>query len=371
MADDAGGQERPAGGEIGVDLEGRVDAPAPRRGDEVGEGEEAGQLAGGTAAHEDAAIAGARGLGPGALSLDLARLAAHEHELHFRNPGRRVHQQVHALVLLEVAGVEDDRTRIEPQGGAQARHFVRGGRGRVDERRVLDLEDGRAGRARPDAFGEARAHGDHGCGLAQGVPLERGRRPGQGPAAREGRLAELVGDGRVDVHDQGQAKDTGERRGQVRGLLHGMHDVEAAGQHPPRGLGHEGHVEKELGQRRPGADVPDGQTQAPAVVEARNVHLGALGEREQLDVVPGRDERAHHGQHGQRSAADLEERLGGEEQDAQAGRLSRGERRRRAHAGRAFSVSPGSQSSVTCSPRNRSASMAAMHPLPAAVTACR
>ena len=207
--------------------------------------------------------------------------------------------------------------------------------------------------------------------MAQGVPLERGRRPGQGAAAREAGLAELVRDGRVDVHHQGQTEKAGHGRGQVRGLLHAVHDVEAAGQHPPRGLGHEGHVEKELGQRRAGADVPDGQRQAAAVVEARNVHVGALGEREQLDVMPGRDERAHHRQHGQRSAAHLEERLGGEEQDAQAGRLSRGERRRRAHDGRASSVSTGSQSSVTCSPRNRSASMAAMQPLPAAVTACR
>jgi len=43
----------------------------------------------------------------------------------------------------------------------------------------------------------------------------------------------------------------------------------------------------------------------------------------------------------------------------------------RAHGRGDVSVEAGSQSSVTCSPRKRSASMAAMQPVPAAVTAWR
>jgi hypothetical protein len=182
---------------------------------------------------------------PGARArrLDLAGLAAHEHELRFGHAPRPRPQQVHALVRLEVAGVEDDRARVEPSAARKrATSSAAGGR-RIDEGRVFDLEDGGAGRARADAFGEARAHGDHGGGVAQGVTLQRGRRPLQGAAPREAGLAQLVGDGRVDVHHQGQAEDAGQRRGQMGGLFDRVHDVEAAGQHPPRRLGHERAVE--------------------------------------------------------------------------------------------------------------------------------
>ena len=220
-------------------------------------------------------------------------------------------------------------------------------------------------RARAHAFGEARAHRDHGGGVAQRVPLERGRRPRQRAAAREAGLAQLIGDGRVHVHDQGQPEDAGQGRRQVRRLLDRVHDVEAAGQHPPRRLRHEGHVEDELGQRGPGRTCPTGKRRLRRWSRPGTSTVCALREREQLDVVPGRDQRAHHGQHGQRGAAHLEERLGGEEQDAQAECAAR-----LTPAARPPCRS-GSQSSVTCSPRKRSASMAAMQPLPAAVTAWR
>jgi hypothetical protein len=203
------------------------------------------------------------------------------------------------------------------------------------------------------------------------MAFETGRRPLQRTAPGEPRLAQLIGDRRVDVHDQRQSEDAGQRRGQMGRLFDRVHDVEAARQHPPRRLGHEGDVEHELGQRSAWPDVADGQAQAATVIEAGHLHRGALREREQLDVVPGRHQRAHHGQHGQGSAAYLEEGLGSEEQDAQAAGRSRGGRGPGAHAGRASSVSAGSQSSVSCSPRKRSASMAAMQPLPAAVTAWR
>jgi predicted dehydrogenase len=207
--------------------------------------------------------------------------------------------------------------------------------------------------------------------VAQDVPLQRGRRPLDGAAPREPGLAELIRDRRVHVRHQGQAEKAREGSGQVRRLFDRVHHVEAAGQHPPRRLGHEGDVEHQLRQRRARPYVADGEAQAAAVIEAGDRDRCALREGEQLDVVPGRHQRAHHGQHGQGGAAHLEERLGGEEQDAQAAGRSRGGRGPRAHAGRASSVSSGSQSSVTCSPRKRSASMAAMQPLPAAVTAWR
>ena len=104
--------------------------------------------------------------------------------------------------------------------------------------------------------------------------------------------------------------------------------------------------------------------------QARQGDVRALREGEQVDVMALGDQGAHHGQHGQGRAAHLEEGLRGEEEDAQPRALRQGGRGRRAHAV-GDSVEAGSQSSVTCSPRKRSASMAAMQPVPAAVAACR
>ncbi len=88
----------------------------------------------------------------------------------------------------------------------------------------------------------------------------------------------------------------------------------------------------------------------------------ALRVREQVDLVAQARQRLHHGADGQRRAPHFEKGLGGQEEDAQRGP---GGRQRAAADGSASTLS------AACSPRNRSASMAAMQPLPAAVTACR
>jgi hypothetical protein len=206
--------------------------------------------------------------------------------------------------------------------------------------------------------------------VAQGVALQGGGRPQQRSAPSEAGLAELIGNRRVDVDDERQAEDPGNRRREVGRLLDGVHHVEPAGQHAPGSLRHERHIQEQLRQRRAGPDAPDGKAEAAPVPEAGNAHRRSLREREQLHVVAVRDQRADHGEHGQRRAPHLEERLGSEKEDAQA-RRPRSGRGPRAHAGDAASDESGSQSSVMCSPRKRSASMAAMQPVPAAVTAWR
>ena len=84
--------------------------------------------------------------GAGAHPRDLVRLAAHEEELGLRHEGGRVDEQLHALVALEVAGVQDHGAIVEGERRRERRD-VGGGCGGGEERRVLDLEH--AARAAP------------------------------------------------------------------------------------------------------------------------------------------------------------------------------------------------------------------------------
>ena len=168
--------------------------------------------------------------------------------------------------------------------------------------------------------------------------------------------------------DAQEAREGGD---QVGRLLDGMDDVEPARRHTPHRFREERQVEDELARGGARPDAPHGEGQAATMAQAGHVDIRALGIGEKQDVVTLVHERAHHGQHGQGRAADLEEGLRGQEQDAQPRPLPRGEDGPGGHAVSGASEESGSQSSVTCSPRKRSASMAAMQPLPAAVTACR
>jgi hypothetical protein len=358
----ARGHQRAPRRQVRVDLERRVGAGDARRDHQVGQGQELRQLGGRALAAEHAARGGPEARGQGGHLRHPRRLAAHEQELGFGDARRRLHQEVHALVRLEVAGVEGDRGRPQAQRRPHRLH-PRGIHGHrpVHERRVLDLEHPRARRARLHAVGEALADGDDGGAVVQRVAFQGFRRPQQRTAAGEAGLSELVGDRRVDVHHQGKMEQPRQRRRQVGGLLDRVHDVVAPPRHQPGRLRDERHVERELGQRRAGAHAPDGQGHAAVVADPVDRHVLTLGIREQVHPVALAGEGFHHGAHGQRRPPHLEERLGGQEEDAQRARG----RQRAAAAGAASAVS------VECSPRNRSASMAAMQPLPAAVTACR
>ena len=174
------------------------------------------------------------------------------------------------LRLLASAGPDDVAVCLLSGGGSalmpapvngRAAQGRRGGRRRpvaVHERRVLDLEDAGLGRAHPHRVGQAGADRDHGRRAAERVALEDLGQPGQRPPPGEAGVPELVGDRRVHVGDQGKAQQARERRRQVRGLFHRVHQVVAAGDHAPPGLGHERHVERELGQRGAGLTRPTG-----------------------------------------------------------------------------------------------------------------
>jgi hypothetical protein len=82
--------------------------------------------------------------------------------------------------------------------------------------------------------------------------------------------------------------------------------------------------------------------------QAGHLDVRALRERQQLHAVAQADECADHGQHGERRAAHLEEGLRRQEQDAH----------------------PAAPGGAQCE-RYRSASIAAMQPVPAAVIAWR
>ena len=98
------------------------------------------------------------------------------------------------------------------------------------------------------------------------------------------------------------------------------------------------------------------ETQAAQVAHALDRLRIALRKGQEVHAVTERGERADQVKDGERCAPHLEERLRGEEQDAEP--LS--------HPGSSATARPGAQS-----PRSLSASIAAMHPVPAAVTAWR
>ena len=290
------------------------------RGEDVGHREEDGQLGGRALPGEDRALAHATGPGLRLHARDVRGRAAHQQQLDVGHEGEGVEQQLDALVGLEVAGVEDDRPGAEGQLAPQGVHRLgRRRRPRVHERRVLDLEDGHLRRAGPHAVRQARADGHRGGGVPQRVALERLGHPEERPAGREAGVAELVGDRRVHVHDERDPEQTGEGRDQVRRLLDRVDDVVAAEAQAPGGLGEEGHVEGHLGERRAGLHASDREPQAPQVPHALGRRRLALRERQQVDLVAERGQRPRHVQHGERRAAHLEERLGGEEEDPHAG----------------------------------------------------
>jgi hypothetical protein len=106
-------------------------------------------------------------------------------------------------------------------------------------------------------------------------------------------------------------------RRQVGRLLDRVHDVVPPEQHARPGLEHERHVERELRERRPGRTRPTGSDRlrswrTPGTDTGWPLRVG-----QQVDRVAEIAERADHGQDRERSAADLEERLRCQEEDAQ------------------------------------------------------
>ncbi len=373
MRGDAGRDERLARGEVREDLEGRVLALRARRGEDVRHREEGRQLGGRALPGEDRALAHSAGAGFRLHAGDFRGRAAHQQKLDVGHEGEGVEQQLDPLVGLEVPGVEDDRPGAESQLAAELRDGLRWRRAsRVHQRRILDLEDGHLRRTGPHPVGQAGADGHRDDGVPQRVALEGLGHPEERPAGREARVAELVGDRRVHVHDERDTEEARERRDEVRRLLDRVDDIVAAEAQSPGGLEDEGHVEGHLGERRPGLHAPDREPQAAQVPDALDRRRLPPRERQQVHLVPERDQGPRHVQHGERRAPHLEERLGGEEEDAKGSTfVARVRRYRSTHPGRSWRRGVGQRPAWAQWLRKRSASIAAMQPVPAAVIAWR
>ncbi len=103
----------------------------------------------------------------------------------------------------------------------------------------------------------------------------------------------------------------------MRRLLHRVDDVV-----PPEGeardrLHHERPVEEHLPEGGAGLHPPHREARAPDVADPLDGVGLALGEGEEVDLVPEPGEGAHELENRQRRAPDLEERLRGEEEDPQ------------------------------------------------------
>ena len=356
---DPGGHEGPAGSEVRVELEWRVLASRPGRSDDVCSGEELGKLGGRALAREDA-TGGV--MGSGLHSLDVRRLAAHEEEGNPGTQGCRVHEELDPLVRLEIAGVENHGSVTETELCAQRPTWFGVERpAGIDERGVLDLEDRCSRRTTPNAVTETLAHGDRSYGVPQSVVLQDVGQPEERAAGGEARITELVRNGGVDVHHERDPEQTGERGDEVGRLLHRMDGVRAREGDSEHGLDEEWDVEEDLGEGWPRLHVTYGQPQAAVVNEAGDIDVRSLGEAQQLHLVTELRQRSNHREDVQGSPPDLEEGLRSENEDPQRFTCT-------TETGTSTPfVSRGAPQWL----RNRSASMAAMQPVPAAVIAWR
>ena len=264
-------------------------------------------------------------------------------------------QQLDALVRLEVARVEDHGLGPEAELAAQRRDGLRRRAARAGPRAAGPRSGTRgAPGARPlHAFGEARADRDHRGRVraARGVSRRLGQ-PGQrAPRAR----SPSSGAGRGSTSPRpppgaGRSRRANGRR-EVGRLLDGVDDVVAAEGHArQQASAMNGTSSSELGQRRPRPHAAHGQPSGCADGAGPGTSTSSpCGKVSRSTWWPSAGERPHHGQHRERRPPHLEERLRREEQDA-----------KRAAA-----------EAIAQWLRKRSASMAAMQPLPAAVTACR
>ena len=320
---DARGDERPARGEVREDLEGRVLRPsrAARRG-RPARAKKAGQLGGRALPGEDRSARPRRGPGPPPSCARRPRASRPSAAAGrgARGRGRRAAARRPGRARSCRSRGRPARGRGPARGAGRPTASGRRRRPRVDERRVLDLEDGHLRRAGPHPVGQAGADGDRGGGVPQRVALERLGQPEDGPAGREAGVAELVGDRRVHVHDEGDPEEAGERRDQVRRLLDRVDDVVAAEAQAPRGLGEErarrGPSWRATG--RPSRARP-GAAGSAGAGRPRRAPAAPCGNVSRSTCVAERGERPRHVQHGERRAAHLEERLGGEEEDPHAG----------------------------------------------------
>ncbi len=151
---------------------------------------------------------------------------------------------------------------------------------------------------------------------------------------------------------RGTPKEARHRCDHVRRLFDRMDHVEAAGGHESGRLCHEGHVESELGHGWARLDPPDRQPEAPRWTRPGTSTSSPWGYVSSSTRWPAADEGTEQGEHREWRPPDLEEGLRSEEQDPEG--------------------APRPVGMPVCQwLRKRSASMAAMQPLPAAVTAWR
>ena len=326
MGDGARGHQRAARREVGVDLEGRVHARDPRRDQHRGEcrGRRAARPAARLPAKMQSAPRAAPARAGGRSASGSPPMKTSCDSGHERG---RVHQQVHALVGLEVARVQrrpaGRRGRATPRGrpprgrGAGRAPPTSGGSSIWNTRA--------AGARRAYALRQARAHGHHRRRVAEGVALQRRRRPGQRAAA--GRSADSRSWSGIE---ESTSTTSGRPRSRATGAARCADSSTACTTSKrPRAIRQQasamnGTSRSELGQGRARAHAADGQAAGCAGGARREWATSspcAIGE--QLDLVALRGQRAHHGPHGQRRAAHLEERLRGEEEDPQGARQAR------------------------------------------------
>jgi hypothetical protein len=153
--------------------------------------------------------------------------------------------------------------------------------------------------------------------VREGLTLEGLGGPQERAACRKARIAELIGDRGVHVHDQGYSQEPRERRRQVGGLLHRVYHVVTVRHHPIGGLGHERDVEEQLRERGPCLHASHRKAQAAPMHQPRQVYRRPLGIGQEVDLVPQAGEGPNHGENGQGCSPHLEERLRREEQDPQ------------------------------------------------------
>jgi hypothetical protein len=147
------------------------------------------------------------------------------------------------------------------------------------------------------------------------VVLEKLGQLEQGTSGGKARITELVGDGRVHVHNERDPQQTGERGDEVGGLLHGVNGVGPREDETEHGLDEERDVEEHLGEGGSGLHVAHGESEAAVVNEAGNVDARPLGKAQQIHLVTQLGEGTDHGKDVERGSPHFEKGLGCEEED--------------------------------------------------------
>jgi hypothetical protein len=183
--------------------------------------------------------------------------------------------------------------------------------------RVLDEDDVCAGGNRARHLFEVPADHDDRRRSGHHQPLERAERADQEPRPAEHEVRQLLGQARVHVVQMRHAQQPGEQQTNRPALFVRMHVVEAPLEADVKGLESQQQVQRHLGKRWSDSHAPHKwRPPAPVHLQAAQRHVPPEGIRHEIHRVAEVGQRPDPMVFAERRAPGLEERFGGDHEDA-------------------------------------------------------